>query len=121
MYENQLPEKYMHSFHWINVAVDKDPESKMNPLKSIISQFDEDDFIVVKLDIDHAPTEVPLAKQIYNSNELITKIDQFYFEQHVNMKEIARWWKSSMNGTVKESLELFHGLRQKGVASHFWV
>ena len=41
---------------------------------TIISQFDEDDFIVVKLDIDHAPTEVPLAKQIYNSNELIAKI-----------------------------------------------
>ena len=103
------------------LMVDKDPESKMNPLKSIISQFDEDDFIVVKLDIDHTPTEVPLAKQIYNSNELIAKIDQFYFEQHVNMKEIARCWKSSMSGTVKESMELFHGLRQKGVTSHFWV
>lgn len=111
----------MHSFHWINVAVDKGPESKMNPLKSIISQFDEDGLIVVKLDIHHAPTEVPLAKQIYNSNELIAKIDQFYFEQHVNMKEIAPWWSYTMNGTVKESMELFHGLRQKGVASHFWV
>ena len=121
VYEKQLPEKYMHSFHWINVAVDKDPESKMNPLKSIISQFDEDDFIVVKLDIDHGPTEVPLAKQIYNSDELIAKIDQFYFEQHVNMKEVSPYWSSSMKGTVKESMKLFHGLRSKGVASHFWV
>lgn len=30
-----------------------------------------------------------LAKQIYNSNTLIEKIDQFYFEHHVNMEEIA--------------------------------
>ncbi|GFH59577.1 hypothetical protein CTEN210_16053 [Chaetoceros tenuissimus] len=121
VYGEQLPEKYMASFHWINVAVDADPESKMNPLKSILSQFDEDDFIVVKLDIDHAPTEVPLAHQIYNSDDLLAKIDHFYFEQHVNMEEMAPAWQESMEGTVKESMELFHGLRSKGVASHFWI
>ncbi|GFH48575.1 hypothetical protein CTEN210_05051 [Chaetoceros tenuissimus] len=121
VYKNQLPQKYMHSFHWINVAVEKDPDSSMNPLKSIVSQFDEDDFIVVKLDIDHGSTEVPLAKQILNSNELNAKIDQFYFEHHVNMKEMVGWWQLTMNGTVKDSMELFYGLRSKGIASHFWV
>lgn len=121
VYGEQVPEKYMASFHWINVAVDADPESKMNPLKSILSQFDEDDFIVVKLDIDHGPTEVPLAKQIYNSDDLLAKIDHFYFEHHVNMEEIAPSWQESMEGTIKDTMELFHGLRSKGIASHFWI
>lgn len=121
VYRNQIPEKYMHSFHWVNVAVESDPDSKMNPLKSIVNKFDKDDFVVVKLDIDFGLIEVPLAKQIYESDELREKIDQFYFEHHVNMKEMARWWTRSMNGTVKDSMELFYGLRQKGVASHFWV
>lgn len=121
VYKKQLPKKYMHSFHWINVAVEKETDSVMNPLTSILSHFDEDDFIVVKLDIDHGPTELPLARQIFESDVLIAKIDQFYFEHHVNMKEIAKYWSHSMNGTVKDSFELFHGLRKKGVASHFWV
>lgn len=121
VYKKQLPKKYMHSFHWINVAVEKEVDSIMNPLTSILSHFDEDDFIVVKLDVDHGQTELPLARQIFESDDLISKIDQFYFEHHVKMKEMALYWRRTMNGTVKESIELFHGLRKKGVASHFWV
>lgn len=93
----------------------------MNPLYSILSDFDEDDFIVLKLDIDHSPTEIPLAMQLLNEEELYKKVDQFYFEQHVFLAEMAKWWTRSMAGSVKESFELFHDLREKGVSSHFWI
>ena len=78
-----LPEKYVASYHWINVGVSADPKSKLNPLHSILGQFDEDDFIVVKLDIDTHAVEWPLCKQLLQGEEFNNKVDQFYFEHHV--------------------------------------
>jgi hypothetical protein len=46
-------------------------------------------------------------------------IDQFYFEHHVLNSELEGW-RQSMKGTVKESLDLFAGLREKGIPAH-WV
>ena len=95
---------------------------RMNPLHSILSKFHEDDFIVVKLDIDTGWIEVPLARQLLeDKNNVYHKlIDQFYFEHHVHLGELARSWKKSMDGTIQQSLELFYGLRQKGIPAHFW-
>ena len=36
----------------------------MNPLNSILQKFKEDDFIVLKLDIDINTIELPLAHQL---------------------------------------------------------
>ena len=94
----------------------------MNPLHSILKQFNEDDFIVVKLDVDAAFVEHPLARQLLEDEDGIYHklVDQFYFEHHVHMKEIANNWKSTMKGTLKETFELFYGLREKGIPTHFW-
>jgi hypothetical protein len=97
--------------------------NKMNPINSILESFDEDDFIVFKLDIDTATVEYPLALQILNGGVdgiYHRLIDQFYFEHHVHLQEIAPTWGRSMNGTIKDSLDLFYGLRSKGVPAHFW-
>lgn len=122
VYKKLLPEKYFASFHWINTGVSNEPGSKMNPLNSILRHFDEDDFIVVKLDIDTPSIEVPLAHQVLGGGKdgLYHKlIDQFYFEYHVHIAEMNGTWLR-MNGTIKESLDLFYGLRTKGIPAHFW-
>ena len=95
----------------------------MNPLESLLKKFDEDDFVVLKLDIDTPEIELPLAKQLLEDKDGVYHklIDQFYFEHHVHMAEMLRFWQTSMNGTIQQSLELFHGLRRKGIPSHFWV
>ncbi len=94
---------------------------KLNPLRSIISKFDEDDLIIVKLDIDAAQIELPLAIQLLRDDSINKLVDHFYFEHHVHMNEIASDWGDFMNGTIQESFELMNGLRKKGVAAHFWV
>ena len=104
-----------------NKGVSADPESKMNPLKSIVAEYTEDDFIVIKLDIDTSSIEVPLAMQLLEDDSLNQIIDQFYFEHHVNIQEVAKYWRKSMKGTIKDSFDLMNGLRKKGVAAHFWV
>ena len=94
--------------------------AKMNPLHSILTAFNEDDFIVVKLDVDTLSVELPLAKQMLNNEVYHKLVDQFYFEHHVHLREIAGAWAGKMNGTIQDSMELFSGLRKKGVPAHFW-
>jgi hypothetical protein len=123
VYEQLLPEKYMTAYHWINTGVDATESAKMNPLHSIIEKFDEDDFIVVKLDIDTPFIEIPLFQQILEGgkdNIYHRLIDVFYFEHHVHLGELAPAWNLTMEGTVKDSLDMFHALRRKGVSAHFW-
>jgi len=75
----------------------------------------------VKLDIDTASVEVPIAKQLLADESLHKLVDHFYFEHHVHMDEIMPWWEGFSEGTVQDTFELMNGLRKKGVASHFWV
>jgi len=117
---DRVPDELMASYHWINLGVDANTESKFNPLHSILRNFDKDDLVIVKLDIDTPFIEVPLANQLLNDTTLSDLVDQFYFEHHVHLGELAGAWGSSMHGTIKSSLKLFRGLRKNGVAAHFW-
>jgi hypothetical protein len=117
----KVPEHLMAAYHWINVGVETDLKSSLNPLKMILENFNEDDFIVVKLDIDTSFIEVPLANQLLTDTKLHGLVDQFYFEHHVMLGELADSWSASMKGSVRDSLELFIGLREAGVPAHSWV
>ena len=116
----KVPTHLMPSYHWINVAVSPEPGNKFNPLDSILSRYNQDDLVVVKLDVDTTSVEIPLADQIAANPYLSEMIDHFYFEHHVHMEELARDWKKSMKGTIEESLQRFRQLREVGVAAHFW-
>jgi hypothetical protein len=48
-------------------------------------------------------------------------VDQFYFEHHVMLGELKDSWERSMKGSVRDSIELFIGLREAGVPAHSWV
>ena len=118
-----IPSATVYATMYIIVSgVTAEEGAKLNPLHSILKTFSEDDLIVVKLDIDTSFIEVPLARQLLEDKDGIYSklVDQFYFEEHVHLAELAPSWKDTMQGTVKESLELFYGLRAKGIPAHFW-
>lgn len=119
----KVPEHLMSAFHWINVGVDPSPESKLNPLRMLKQNYREDDLIIVKLDIDTANVENQLVQQVRNDTDYIGLIDHFYFEHHIYLQELNSRFAStgSDRASVQESLELFSALREKGIASHFWV
>jgi hypothetical protein len=73
----------MASYHWINTGVSEDRNSTMNPLQMLLDNIDEVDFVVVKLDIDTASIEVPLAQQLQHDTALHLLVDQFHLETHV--------------------------------------
>jgi len=116
-----VPQELMSAYHWINVGVNPEPGHPLNPLDMIANDFNEDDFIVIKLDVDHNSIELPLAQQLLNDDRFGPLVDQFYFEHHVHLEEIAANWRQSMEGSVKDTLDLFSGLRQRGIPAHFWV
>lgn len=116
-----VPPNLLPTYHWINVGVSAEPGHPLNPFTMLKQKFNKDDLIVFKLDIDTPSVEMPLVEQLLGDDELIGLVDQFYFEHHVNLAEMKRYWGSQVEGTVQDSLNLFHKLRQKGVAAHFWV
>jgi len=123
VYNQLLPEEYIPIYHWINVGVNHTVGHRLNPLHSILNHYNEDDFIVVKLDIDTSWIELPLAQQLLEGGKdgIYHKlVDQFYFEEHVHLGELASAWGKSMVGSIKNSLELFQGLRKKGIPAHYW-
>jgi len=104
-------------------GVNEKEGDRLNPLNSILQKYKEDDFIVFKLDIDINSIELPLAQQLLAGgvNGMYHRlIDQFYFEHHVHLSEIAYAWNETMEGTIKDTLDLLYGLRSKGITSHFW-
>jgi hypothetical protein len=116
-----LPQHLDSSYHWINLPVSADPKSRQNPWTLLLENFDEDDLVIVKMDIDTAPLEEKLADQLLHNPQLARLVDHFYFEHHVNQKELMNDWGGSVTDSVADSLHLFHKLRQLGVPAHFWV
>jgi hypothetical protein len=117
-----LPMEFMAAFHWINTGVTTDPDSFAHPLYTILLQhFYEDDFVVIKLDIDTTQLEMELIQQIIQDPRLHRRIDVLYFEHHVKIKELQRPWKSSASGSILSSMEIFQQLRQVGIAAHPWI
>ena len=117
-----IPGEWLSAFHWINVGVDSNPNSKLHPFEFIASEFTEDDFVVVKMDIDTPPIELPLAQQLLENANYSNLVDVFYFEMHVHLKEIMPWWGWNLvAGSVYDALAMFTEFRKKGVASHFWI
>ena len=118
----KIPEELMAAYHWINVGVESNPASKLNPLKMVLDNYNEDDFIIIKLDIDTPEIEMPLVYQLLEDSRYGGgMIDSFYFEHHVKLRELDYAWRESMRGSVQSSLQLFEGLRQKGIPAHYWV
>jgi len=120
VFNNLLPKEYMTSYHWINAGVNPTKGHRLNPLDSILRNFEEDDFIVIKVDIDKHSIEWPLVNQLLEDTSLHKLVDQLYFEHHVMFKEMSPIWRSAMKGSLKDTFDLFHSLRTKGIPAHFW-
>mmetsp|Transcript_10231 Transcript_10231/g.24591 ORF Transcript_10231/g.24591 Transcript_10231/m.24591 type:complete len:500 (+) Transcript_10231:132-1631(+) len=116
----RIPDDLKAAYHWYNVGVDAAITASNNPLKLLLENFDENDFVVVKLDIDTHSIEQPMVELILNDERFHSIIDCFYFEHHVHLLELAPYWRSGMAGTVEDSLQLFSKLRERGVAAHYW-
>ena len=83
------------------------------------------DFVAVKIDIDHTETELSIVHAIINSPALSSLIDELFFEYHFFFDAytvIAQAWHvHDPRHTVDHALRLLHRLRMRGIRAHFWI
>ena len=110
-----------------NVAIDREPPTTPSTGMSVLQWVREsvvpDDFVVLKLDIDHSPTELSIMHTILQDARLLERIDELWFEYHFRFdRGVEFGWKNThFNKTVDDALALMRDLRMRGVRAHFWV
>jgi len=105
----------MHFFNWPVTGTVGDTDNPFTILKTVATK---EDFVVVKLDIDFPAVEMPLVQQLLNDPELSSLVDEFSFEHHVNVPDMARWWGTDLPGNLRSSYSIFRQIREKGIHAH---
>jgi len=112
---------------YFNFGVVTDAQANHHPWKMLMREAQTEDFVVVKVDIDHPSTEEPLIRQLLGDDAVAALIDELYFEHHVKRHPLGRThfgWAHSVsetNCTIMDSYEVFARLREKGIRAHSWV
>lgn len=116
-----LPAHLFARYTYINLGIDRDPKSPLNLWTFVRSVARPIDRVIVKLDIDNTGIERELFKQLLHDDELVSLVDEMFFEDHTNVLAMRRWWKNSTAGRLLEDSYVdFLSLRRRGVRMHSW-
>jgi hypothetical protein len=96
------------------------PGSPANPFTLLQQIATAEDFVLVKLDIDTPSIESVLVEQLRTDKTLLSLVDEFYFEHHVDLPPMRNFWGSPIPGTLADSYRIFSELRHLGVHAHSW-
>ena len=106
---NAVPAHLLGKYVFMNVGVEPDLGARYNPWKILLNVARPEDFVVVKLDVDHKEIELELARQLMHNRTLLDVVDEFYFEFHPDEDQKAH-----------NAFVFFKKLRVAGVRAHFW-
>lgn len=136
-YWSKIPHDLKYKIQLFNTPASADPDSTDNPLNHIRQNAEIDDYVVLKLDIDHIDTEIKIVEQILDSPEIIAKVDEFFWEHHawgsplkqtrVHMFNQYLGWKAHTSnhdhryGRLEHTYEILGRMRQKGIRAHAWI
>ena len=116
-YWNQIPDDVMGLLTFINRGVET--TGKFNPWNILKSIAKVDDYVIIKLDIDTPTLENDLINQVLNDTSISSLIDEMFFEMHVTVSEMIRYWGRPDN-RLKDTYVLFRKLREVGIRMHSW-
>ena len=117
-----IPARLKPHYHWYNIPVSSVPGHADNALDYIRTVARRNDYVLLKIDIDNNPVETELVNQLLASDELIGLVDEIYFEHHVNVAPMNKYW--GMQGAkqyLSDTYAIFTAFRQRGVLAHSWV
>lgn len=117
-----VPKEAISGYTLINHGVEAGVDSKFNPWNLLTTVATPDDFVVVKLDIDTPAIEKSLFQQVMSNQTLANFIDEMYFEHHVYIPEMQRFWHLGPQSatTLATSYQWFAALRKMGIRMHSW-
>jgi hypothetical protein len=116
-YWREIPDDIIGKLTFINTGVDT--TGKFNPWNILKSIAKPEDYVIIKLDINTPTIEIELANQVVNDTSISSLIDEMFFEMHVTVNEMIRYWGPSP-GELKDSYILFRKLRELGIRIHSW-
>ena len=123
-----MPPRVQDVMSYYNVPVDATPGARHNPWRAVAALARPEDFVIVKLDIDHSVTEEALVEQLLKNERGVTAlIDDFYYEHHVSDSPMLHqgWAQCRSCGaptqTLAQSYDVFTRLRELGIRAHSWV
>jgi hypothetical protein len=133
-----IPPDIVPELSYFDVPADPTPGAKMNPWRVLEAVATPEDFVIVKLDVDHQATELALVHQLVGSPKLARLIDEFFWEHHVAGSAVAcpTLWQSQQgkgwstmqfdlspnsDEVLRASYALFAKLREMGISAHSWV
>mmetsp|Transcript_18087 Transcript_18087/g.42260 ORF Transcript_18087/g.42260 Transcript_18087/m.42260 type:complete len:425 (+) Transcript_18087:106-1380(+) len=122
---NRVPDSELAKYHYFNVGVVADRNSKYNPLNHIKAVAKPDDYVMFKLDIDNTPIEEGIVHHLLADKEVQGLIDEFFWEHHINMNPVAKksWFGHAIPSKTgqKDSIKIFRQLREMGIRAHSWI
>jgi hypothetical protein len=87
---------------------------------TLLSAVRPTDDVIVQLDIDTSATEVTIIHQLRETPQLQRLVDEMFFEHHVRVKEMERFWWRDGSGNLTMTYEWYTALRQAGIRMHSW-
>ncbi|GFH27265.1 uncharacterized protein HaLaN_25561, partial [Haematococcus lacustris] len=85
-----VPRSEHHSYQYFNIPAVADINDPGNPLNIVLRITKPHDFVALKLDIDHAPTEASFIQQILDNPELSSRVDELFWEAHFNVPPLIK-------------------------------
>ena len=133
-----IPPEMVPTLSYYNVPCEVAPNSSHNPWRVLGAVATKQDYVVVKIDVDHQATELALVEQLLSgSSPASGLVDEIFWEHHVagsvvacptlwgcghgNGWEKMRFNKSDERETLFGSYSLFSTLRARGIRAHSWV
>ena len=81
-YWRRVPPCMASQLHFFNIPLSAEPDATDNPLTILQQVATPDDFVVIKLDIDHTALELKIIATILNTPAIRERVDEVYFEYH---------------------------------------
>ena len=135
-----MPTEIRARTSYYNIPISDDQNSSSHPWRHLLELAHPNDFVVVKLDVDHPAIEANLISQLKRDPEILARVDVLLWEQHWfqattasqpacsgagelcltpgfhRRKHVGVYPRTSFSKTV----DAFVLLRQLGVLAHYW-
>ena len=117
-----VPKELWPHYHYFNIPAPTGIDDLANPLNMLKAVSKPSDYVLLKLDIDNSIVEMEFVRQLLNSTELHSLVDEFFFEHHVNFQPMNGYWGTQNEPEeLPDSYEIFGSLRNVGIRAHGWV
>jgi hypothetical protein len=117
------PPDHLHpNYYWYNYPLQIQTDSWRNPLNHLLAKLSPNDVVTVKVDFDSPGLEIAIINTILQFPELYQTIDELFYEYHVKMAYMHRFWPTAdKTVNVMDSIDVFRSLRRRGIRAHSWV